>query len=114
MQTIEQYLIPDGYAGANVTSTGAASADVPYLVVGMPCQFIAHVVDASGASAAPFGVYVATNEASMSPPRRTVRRGTAACNPSATPCRSLLRRGSGAPFDPCAGCCRRQGKGFFC
>ena len=26
----------------------------------------------SGASAAPFGVYVATNEASMSPPRRTV------------------------------------------
>ena len=29
MQTIEQYLIPNGYAGATVTSTGAASADVP-------------------------------------------------------------------------------------
>jgi hypothetical protein len=56
MQTIEQYLIPNGYAGANVTADGAASSELPYLVVGMPCQFIAHVVNASGAPATPAGL----------------------------------------------------------
>ena len=44
MQTIEQYLAASGYAGANVTPQGAASTDVPYFVVGMPCVYVAHLV----------------------------------------------------------------------
>ena len=56
MQTIDQYLLPSGYAGANVTAEGAASNDVPWLVLGMPCQLVVHVVDANGDPATPAGL----------------------------------------------------------
>ena len=53
MQTIHQYIKVAGYRGENVTSAGAASSELPFLVEGMESTFVVHLVDASGNPAAP-------------------------------------------------------------
>lgn len=53
MQTIHQYIKVAGYRGENVTSAGAASSELPFLVEGMESTFVVHLVDAEGHAAAP-------------------------------------------------------------
>ena len=48
MQTIHQYITVSNYRGENVTSGGAASNAVPFLVLGMTGTFVVHLVDAEG------------------------------------------------------------------